>query len=484
MFSRQGKKAGITFSMKLSILYALFFAVSAVGLFGVAYYLMEDFAEQREREIIRDRIEEYRAWYQEGGLRALKARFERQANRSPDILFVRVVGPLNQVLFVSLPNGAKGLDAEKLKPFRRLEKDFWISIQDQAEKSAWTVGMAPLPGGLTLQVGKSATQVHELLSYFKGLFWAFVIPILLLAVFGGGFLTFRAIRPIRRLIQTVQHILRTGEMSLRVEEQAEGGEMNQLVSLFNQMLNRNQTLIQAMHNSLDNVAHDLRTPMTRLRGVAELAVQNPRDQKACQEALADCMEESERVLTMLNTLMDVAEAETGVMRLERESVHVADMIGHVADLYEVVAEEKGATLKTHTPSDLVIRADRTRLGQAVANLVDNSLKYIGEGGTIEISAGLNHGMAVISVTDDGLGIPPDEINQIWDRLYRGDHSRSERGLGLGLSFVKAIVEAHGGSADVKSRVNQGTTFSIRLPASPQGGEMRCQTSATSASSPT
>jgi signal transduction histidine kinase len=467
MFSRRRDKPGITFSVKLSLLYALFFAVSAVGLFAVAYYLIGGFAQQREREIVRDRIEEYRAWYEEGGLRALEARFERQTNRSPDIFFVRVVGPLNQVLFVSIPEGIKGLDPGQLKAVTPTGKNFWISIEDQAKKSAWTVGMAPLPGGLTLQVGKSSTEIHELLSYFQHLFLAFVIPILFLAVVGGGLLTFRAIRPIRRLIQTVRHILKTGEMGRRVAVKTKRGEMNELVSLFNQLLDRNEALIQAMHNSLDNVAHDLRTPMTRLRGTAELAIQEQGKPEVCREALADCMEESERVLTMLNTLMDVAEAETGAMRLERVAVSVSEMVQHIVDLYEVLAEESGVAIHTHIPGDLVIQADRTRLEQVVANLIDNALKYIGNGRRISLAAEKRDRMAILSVTDDGLGIAQNEVNRIWDRLYRTDRSRSKRGLGLGLSFVKAIVEAHGGTVSVESQVNRGSTFTIGLPINPE-----------------
>ncbi|MDZ7695774.1 MAG: HAMP domain-containing sensor histidine kinase [Deltaproteobacteria bacterium] len=466
MFSNRSDKPGISFSMKLSLMYALFFAVSAVGLFAVAYYLIEGFAEQREREMIRDRIEEYRAWYMEGGLRALEARFERQTNRSLDIFFVRVVGPLNQVLFVSIPEGIEGLDPGQLKAFTPTGEDLWVSIRDRARKSAWTLGMAPLPGGLTLQVGKSTTEVHELLSYFQRIFVVFVIPILILAVVGGGMMTFRAIRPIRRLIHTVRHILKTGETSRRVAVKTERGEMNELVGLFNQLLDRNDALIQAMHNSLDNVAHDLRTPMTRLRGTAELALQTPNNAHACREALADCMEESERVLTMLNTLMDVGEAETGAMRLKRVPVDVPEMIQHIVDLYEVVAEESGVTIHTDIPEGLVIQADRTRLQQVVANLMDNALKYIGNGQEITISATLSDQTAILSITDDGLGIGPSDINRIWDRLYREDRSRSKRGLGLGLSFVKAIVEAHGGTVSVESRVNQGATFTIRLPIKP------------------
>ena len=459
MSSKTSKKAGLSFSLKLSILYALFFVIGSVGLFVFAYYLIGGLLEQREREIIKTRIQEYQAWYKEGGLRALKARFYKQSDNTSDIFFVRIVGPYNQVLFVSIP---KGFDANKLESIPPPQTAFWLSIKGQTEKSTWTIGIAPLAGDLTLQVGKSSTNSRELLSYFRTVFLIFVVPILLLGLIGGGLLTFRAMKPIRNLIQTVRDILKTGKMSTRVPVTAGRGEMYELVGLFNQMLDKNDSLIQAMHESLDNVAHDLRTPMTRLRGVTEFALQDPQNQSACQEALADCMEESERVLTMLNLLMDVAEAETGAMRLDITEVSVPEVIRSIVDLYEVVAEEKQITVTTSLPDDLLINADRTRFQQVIGNLVDNALKYSSNGGQVHISTHEKTDYVIISISDQGIGILPDEIDKIWDRLYRGDRSRSKRGLGLGLSVVKAIIKAHGGTVKVESRLDKGTTFSIQL----------------------
>ncbi|MCG6880597.1 MAG: HAMP domain-containing protein [Deltaproteobacteria bacterium] len=465
MSSKSSSKVGLTFSLKLSLLYALFFVIASGGLFLVAYYVIDNLAEQREKEIVRDRIQEYRAWFEEGGVRALKARFDQQANPQGDIFFVRIVGPLNQVLFLKFPHGFEGLDPRRLKGMQPGKKDFWLSLEDASHKGAWTVGMASLPGGVTLQVGKSSARSRELLSYFRTVFLIFMIPILLLGVIGGSMVTFRAIKPIRSLIETVKSILKTGKMSLRVPVRKERGELDELVGLFNRMLDKNDSLIQAMHNSLDNVAHDLRTPMTRLRGVAEFALQDDNNREACREALGDCMEESERVLTMLNTLMDVAEAETGAMRLNRDLLSVSHVIQDVVDLYGIVAEEQDTKVVLKLDDNLMIWADRTRLQQVLANLLDNALKYSEKGGKVNIESAAKGPNVVITVTDEGVGIAENEIPRIWERLYRGDLSRSRRGLGLGLSFVKAIVEAHGGTVHVRSRLKEGSSFIVNLPRS-------------------
>jgi len=293
-----------------------------------------------------------------------------------------------------------------------------------------------------------------------------LIPVVLVGIAGGLFLTYRSTRPLSAMITTVREILRTGESSRRVPPTAGAGPLREATTLFNRLLDRNEALLLRFRESLDHVAHDLRTPMTRLRATAESALGEDGDKEACRQALTDCMEESEQVLDLLNGLMDLAEAEAGAMRLDLSDVDVAPLVESVRELYELVAEEREARVDVEVEKGLHMRADAGRLRQALANLLDNAIKYGGHGVHVTLRAQGDDDEIRLEVRDDGPGIPPEDLPRIFDRLYRGDRSRHERGLGLGLGFVKAIAEAHGGTVDVESAPGPGSVFTLRLPLHP------------------
>ena len=457
------KRRGLSFAARLNAWFAVVVILLSIALFLIAYLLLYRAVQEREREIVRSQLDVYRAWYVEGGLQSLTSRFlEREDKES---FFVRVIGPEGVAVFASVPKQEGGLDLDKLQsltPSEAIELD-WLTVPTRSRRGNWLVATARLPDGSWLQVGKTTEALAELLAQFRTVFGWVALAALVLGVAGGAWLARRALTPVRQLVGTVENVIATGQMDRRMPVPQTNDEISNLARLFNDMLEKNEMLIRRMREALDNVAHDLRTPLTRLRGVAELALQGEPNAQTCRDALLDAMEESDRVLTMLNTLMDISEAETGLMKLNLQPVPLDQVVGEVTELFEFVAQERSITITTTVSPNLVVRADRSRLRQVLVNLLDNAIKYSAPGGHVEISAQPSADEVVITVRDTGPGIPSEEIPRIWERLYRGDKSRSQRGLGLGLSLVRAIVSAHGGRVEVQSTVGKGSSFVIHLP---------------------
>ncbi|MGI9239518.1 MAG: HAMP domain-containing sensor histidine kinase, partial [Verrucomicrobiales bacterium] len=454
--SRIGWGAGFL----IALYYVGFFSIVCVTLFGVTYVGVGREIRERELEIVRDRAAEYRAWFRSGHLQMLNERIGEQSLQPGDVMFVRVVGPGIDAIEFNPPE-AGSFSVDELRQLSPTAEAAEIEIGGER----WAVASLPVGNrGAVLQAGKNARATEDVLAGLRRLFLLTLIPAGLLAMLGGALLTYRAMAPIRRLTGTMYDILRAGDLGKRVEPQRGSNELNALVELFNRLLARNENLIHGMHNSLDSVAHDMRTPLSRLNNMAERALGEAGDPELMREALADCVEESDNLGRLLTTLMDVAEAESGAMRLDREILSVPALIESVAELYEFVAEERSITVTTELPAELEVIADRTRLNQVLANLVDNAIKYSPAGSEVKISAVAEaDGGTVIRVSDQGLGISEADLPHIWDRLFRAERSRTAPGMGLGLSFVRAVVEAHGGSVACTSNLNSGSTFTVRLP---------------------
>lgn len=383
-------------------------------------------------------------------------------NRVPhEIDFIRLIRGKNQLLVTGASNiafrGLVGLNPDA--------EGAWVNLMHPDREGSWLLVSKKLGNEEMIQAGKddSSTGIpiyRQSVAYSYKIFFYAALICLCLAFFFSHMV--RA--PLRILQKTVKHTLQQKALLLTQNEKEESGDLQPIYQLLEQIFYQNRRLIVEMQGALDNVAHDLRTPMTRLRAAAEYALQSDtEDPKDYRSALSDCLEESERVLSILRVMMSVAEAEAGTMRLERQKVNVLDSLKDVAGLYQYVAEEELITISCEGAEELIVSADQTRLSQVWANLLDNGIKYGHESGTVTITTEKINNHAVIRFCDDGIGISDTEINRIWDRLYRGDRSRTKHGLGLGLNYVKAVVEAHGGQVKVTSKVREGSCFEIYLP---------------------
>ena len=312
---------------RLMTWYTVLFVLSSLVINIYIYTVISSFIYEQSRSEIEEDLYDLAEIYQTGGVEAFELEvFEDEE----DPFLVRLSTRQEDADILRVPGGWEDFDE------RELEKDTgpgeYVYVRE-GEDDAYEIMSLTLVDGSVLQIGQTIAEREDLLRRIRNHYLFATIPIILIAYVGGLLIADRALNPIRQLINTLNSIVSKAKLDMRVPVRREDRLNDELISLFNTMLDKIETLMNGMRSVLDNVAHDLRTPMTRLRGTAEMALASGGDEDALREALSDCIEESERILIMLNTLMDVSEAETGAMSLNLEVINVAPVIDDVVDLY-------------------------------------------------------------------------------------------------------------------------------------------------------
>jgi heavy metal sensor kinase len=463
MLSERNRRIAGSTSFRLTLWYSLIFIAGFAAIFILAYALLSNSIRENNRQVAQAKLMEYAKIGQTRGLDAMlgKLKHDAEANQATGY-FIRLSDSNNQTIHETVPEGWRRADPRDIAQTRFTGRQKWVLVQLGPQGPTGEIRTMLISRDVGLQVGFGREERLRLLNHFRKNALLITLPVLILGLLSGYLMARRALSPVKQLIRAFKRIDQ-GQYDARVPTQAHGNELAELVILYNSMLDRIENLITGLRASLDNVAHDLRTPLTRLRAVVETALASGNDQETLREALVDVAEESDRIVSMLNTLMNISEAETGVMRLNLEPLDIESLVKEAADLYQDAAEDIGLTLHVDIEQNTVIQADRNRLQQVLANLLDNTLKFTPSGGRVDLRVSTNGANAVIQVKDTGPGISTDDLPHIFDRLYRGDKSRSQRGLGLGLSLVKAVVSAHNGSVTVNSYPGQGAEFTITLP---------------------
>jgi heavy metal sensor kinase len=314
-----------------------------------------------------------------------------------------------------------------------------------------------------LVIARSTKQIDQALA---GLVHTLIIAIpLALAVAAGGgiFLARRALKPVDEIAKTAQQI-EENDLSRRIDVNTKD-ELGRLAATLNQMIARLEKAFQRQKQFTSDASHELRTPLSVIEAESTLALQKERPSSDYRQSLETISQEARQMSSLIDQLLTLARADAGKEQWNFTEVNLGELIASLSTDAEVLCQEKGLTFQLGQTPDLAVKGDEARLRELFMNLVDNAVRYTPAPGTISISLRREGQMAVLAITDTGVGIPAEDIPLIFERFYRVDKSRSraEGGTGLGLAICRHIAEAHGGKIEVESRVGVGGTFSVWLP---------------------
>jgi signal transduction histidine kinase len=421
----------------------------------------------RRRDIgLRDEAQEFDGLLQGSGVAALQERFREEAkSNGVDKVFLLLLSPRLEILAASDLTGWKGLHYDAIARMHRASRpEAFRTVSAPGHVHKVRVLTRRTANGAILELGESLKEDDELMTRFRGIFGTVSAAMLLLGSLWGWWLARRAMSGIKRITRTTTRIAK-GDLTRRVPVGGEGEEIDHLAMAFNHMLEQIDSLVAELREVTNNIAHDLRSPITSIRGIAETTLTGSKQGPDEYRAMAGMIvEECDRLVGMINTMLEIAAMDSGAAPVSRAPVDVLEIVRNAHDLFQPVAEDKGVHLQvTDQAGPLLTLGAVDRLQRVVANLLDNAIKYTPAGGKVVLAAKGTPAQVLVSVIDSGVGIKPEDLPRIFTRFYRGDRSRSTPGNGLGLSLAYAIVRAHGGDIRVTSSPDQGSTFSVLLP---------------------
>ncbi|GGF53373.1 two-component sensor histidine kinase [Azorhizobium oxalatiphilum] len=449
-----------TTAFKLIAVYLVVFAVFAVGMISYVAWHTRALVESQVSDNVEGEVRFLAEQYRIGGIQRLIFVIDRRTRRpgSSIYLVTNFAGEVLASNVSELPIGLLDQQGARITSYKR-------SDEPGAKENLAYVQVFMLPGGYRLLVGKDVEDRDTLRQLVVRPAQGALVVILLLGLAGGIFVTRRVLKRIDAMTATSERIM-AGDLSGRLSVDGSGDEFDRLAHSLNQMLDRIEALMAGLKEVSDNIAHDLKTPLTRLRNRAEEALRGARAEEDWRSALETTIEESEGLIRTFDALLMIARAEAGQARDTMVGVSLADITENVAELYEPLADEQGLDLVAEI-QPVTLYGQRELLAQALSNLIDNAIKYglppDGARGRITVSLARDGAFAVLTVTDSGPGIPDADRDRVMERFVRLEASRSRPGSGLGLSLVAAVARLHGGQLSF-SDAAPGLRATLRLPA--------------------
>jgi heavy metal sensor kinase len=455
-------------TFRLTLWYAGIFTASSFVAFFLFYTLITSVIQEKTDQDLVNQAGQFAAVLREHGIGAVEklALFEAQAAGEKKVFF-RLLYPTGQAVSSSnmtywedIPIRKEAIGKLLGGAGRVIETVILSTRKDQVR-----ILYAMIGPGVILQVGQSMENYARIIDAFQGVFLITMALLIGLATGIGWFMARRSVSDVEAITRTAQGIS-GGTLEKRVPVKERGDEIDQLAMTFNQMLDRIQSLVAEIRQMGDDIAHDLKSPLARIRGMAEIALTTAKSPADYEAMAASAIEECDRLLSIINTMLMISKTEAGVEKPSREKIDLANLVREACELFETTAEDRGLTLSCDIPERCVITGDDRMIQRLLSNLLDNAIKYTSAGGSVKVSLSESEGRgATLTVKDTGAGISAGDLPRIFERFYRGDRSRSESGTGLGLSLARAIARAHGGEITVDSRLHEGSVFTVTLPPS-------------------
>jgi heavy metal sensor kinase len=457
-----------TLAFRLTLWYAGIFTVSSCVAFFLFYTLITSVIRESTDDDLQDQVNRFSTLLAEGGIEVVENSviIEAQAAGVKKVFF-RLLRPNGQVFSSTNVSYWKdiGIDRTAMQQLMSTHAPVFETIVIPERKDKVRVLYALLNPTTVVQLGQAMESSSRFLEAFKGIFFMTMTFLTIVSAGIGWFMARRAVSGVEAVTRTAQKIS-GGSLQERVPVKPKADEIDQLATTFNSMLDRVQTLLTEIKEMSDNIAHDLRSPIARIRGIAEVTLTSGMSLSEYESMAASTIEECDRLLDMINTMLLISKTESGVDRVTLGEVDVGDLVHNACELFGPIAEDKGVSLTCRVPDKIILSGDIRMIQRMLSNILDNAVKYTPPGGKVEVLVSKNEKQDVIvSVQDTGVGISEVDLPRIFQRFYRCDQSRSQAGTGLGLSLARAIARAHGGDITVVSRPSQGSTFTIVLPKS-------------------
>ena len=314
-----------------------------------------------------------------------------------------------------------------------------------------------------LAIGRAIDYNDQVIRNFTWNYFAWVPLVILLSAVLGWFLAGRALDPVNSVAEAAQQITHSN-LDVQIPTRRSGDELDRLIESFNLMMTGLNHSFEQIRQFSTDVSHELRTPLTVVRGQLEVALFTAQNVEQYRDAMADALEGVERLSNIVRALLMLSQAESGQLVLQKTDIDLADLVRDLVDQHQIPAEAGGVQLTASVPPHCAVSADRIQIERLLSNLLGNAIKYTPSGGTVKVTLIPSFDQVKLMVEDTGVGISPSHLPHIFDRFYRVPSADPEKGLGLGLSFVAWIAKAHGGTVAVESALNQGTRFTVLLPA--------------------